>query len=183
LNRGKLSKIFGELITLIESDKRGSTHAIRLTYSESAAERFSVPENVYMIGLMNTAGACRAVADYVLRRRFAFFSLQPAFESRKFRQYFIDAGAPPELFDALKRAVGHLNQRITDDLGDRFSIGHGFFCPGPNDRVIDARWILNIVDGEIEPLLREYWGKRPKADVDAIIREFRTAVVDGSMAV
>ena len=83
INRGNLSRIFGELLMLIEADKRGPEHAIALTYSTSG-ERFSVPANVYILGLMNTADRSLAIVDYALRRRFAFETLIPAYRTAKF---------------------------------------------------------------------------------------------------
>ena len=77
-----MSKIFGELLLLIESDKRGPKNKIQLLYSN---EDFYVPDNVYIIGMMNTADRSLAMIDYALRRRFAFVEFEPAFESEGFK--------------------------------------------------------------------------------------------------
>ncbi|MCY4487608.1 MAG: AAA family ATPase [Deltaproteobacteria bacterium] len=90
INRGNLSRIFGELLMLIEADKRGPDHAISLTYS-TVGERFSVPDNVHILGLMNTADRSLAIVDYALRRRFAFETLEPAYGTRQFRDYLLNA--------------------------------------------------------------------------------------------
>lgn len=175
INRGDLSKILGELMMLIEADKRGAKNAIPLTYSESDGESFSVPENVYLLGLMNTADRSLALVDYALRRRFLFFSLPPALESEKFSAQLINAGGSAALVDTIRRGIGALNAKIQADrdLGDGFLIGHSFFCAGPNDRPIDNSWYRAIVDTELAPLIREYWFDKKKPEIDTIIRELR----------
>ena len=79
-----MSKIFGELLMLIENDYRGEKHKIRLAYND---EYFSVPENLYIIGMMNTADRSLAMIDYALRRRFSFFDMTPGFDSVGFKKY------------------------------------------------------------------------------------------------
>lgn len=160
INRGNLSKIFGELMMLIEADKRGSEYAIRLTYANVDDPPFSVPENVYLLGLMNTADRSLALVDYALRRRFVFFTLTPQFESPAYREYLVGLGAPAELIDRIVSRMTALNHAICSDgsnLGPGFAIGHSFFCPGavaPSDW---TTWYEDIVQLEIAPLLREYW--------------------------
>ena len=160
INRGNLSKILGELLMLIEADKRGPEHAIPLTYSPSG-ERFSVPENVYLLGLMNTADRSLAVVDYALRRRFAFETLQPAYGTGKFRKYLLGADVDKALVDRIDGNLSELNQEIRDDkdLGPDFQIGHSYFVP---EESADDEWYLGIVDTQLEPLLREYWFDRPE---------------------
>ena len=123
INRGNLSKIFGELFMLIESDKRGIE--LKLLYAD---EKFSVPKNVYIIGMMNTADRSLAMMDYALRRRFAFFDMEPGFTTKGFRQY--QEGLQSEKFNRLIDRVEALNADIaTDDsLGEGFCIGHSYFC-------------------------------------------------------
>ena len=159
INRGNLSRIFGELLMLIENDKRGSDYALPLTYSPSG-QRFSVPENLYLLGMMNTADRSLAMVDYALRRRFAFVSLQPAFGSESFRTFLLDAGASQGLVDRLDRAMVRLNEKITADtqnLGPGFEIGHSYFVPTDDDDALEETWFLDIVRTQIEPLLREYF--------------------------
>lgn len=163
INRGNLSRIFGELLMLIEADKRGPEHAIPLTYSPSG-ERFSVPENVHLLGLMNTADRSLAIVDYALRRRFAFETLQPAYGTGIFREYLLEADVDKALVDRIDKNLSELNQEIRNDkdLGSEFQIGHSYFVP---DESADDDWYLGIVDTQLEPLLREYWFDRPeKAD-------------------
>ena len=175
INRGNLSKILGDLMMLIEADKRGAKNAIPLTYSESDGERFSIPDNVYLLGLMNTADRSLALVDYALRRRFVFFSLKPALESEKFAAQLISAGGSVALVDTIRRGIDALNKQIlTDgDLGEGFLIGHSFFCPGVNDMPIGDSWFQAIVDTELAPLIREYWFDKKQTEVDAIIRQLR----------
>lgn len=152
INRGNLSKIFGELFMLIEPDKRGAS--MRLLYSD---ERFSVPTNVYLIGTMNTADRSLALMDFALRRRFAFFELAPGFDSAGFRAYQESLNSPS--FDGLIACVQQLNEAIADDetLGDGYRVGHSFFCGLQSEEGVDAKRLRNIVEYEIVPLLREYW--------------------------
>ncbi|WP_282155899.1 AAA family ATPase [Cytobacillus gottheilii] len=150
INRGNLSKIFGELLMLIESDKRGDK--IMLTYSD---ESFFVPENVYIIGMMNTADRSLAIIDYALRRRFCFVELEPAFESDKFKNHLISQGADAELVDKIKRKMGSINMEITKDvnLGKGFRIGHSYFSNYNKAN----NWYEEVIKYEIEPLITEYW--------------------------
>lgn len=153
INRGNLSKIFGELFMLIESDKRGVE--LQLLYVD---EKFSVPGNVYLIGMMNTADRGLAMLDYALRRRFAFFDMKPGFETDGFREYRL--GLASEKFDNLIRCVEALNEAIAADesLGEGFRIGHSFFCD--LDEATDQA-LSGIVEYELLPLLREYWFDEP----------------------
>lgn len=175
INRGNLSKILGELMMLIETDKRGAKNAIPLIYSESDGERFSVPDNVYLLGLMNTADRSLALVDYALRRRFVFFSLMPALESEKFAAHLIRAGGSAALLETIRRCIGALNEQIVadSDLGEGFLIGHSFFCPAANDEPISDSWYRVICDTEIAPLIREYWFDKKQTELDAIIRQLR----------
>ena len=153
INRGNLSKIFGELFMLIESDKRGVE--LQLLYSD---EKFSVPGNVYIIGMMNTADRSLAMLDYALRRRFAFFEMKPGFEADGFRAYRM--GLASEKFDRLINCVENLNAAITADesLGEGFCVGHSYFC---NLKKATDQALSGIVEYELVPLLKEYWFDEP----------------------
>ena len=157
INRGNLSTIFGELFMLIESDKRGPENKLHLLYSH---ELFCVPENVHIIGMMNTADRSLAMLDYALRRRFAFVELRPAFDSEGFRDYCAGLGNPR--FEALVREVVALNKVIAEDesLGDGFCIGHSYFCNMKPDNCTDAA-LASIVEYELIPMLKEYWFDEP----------------------
>ncbi|NLJ70859.1 MAG: AAA domain-containing protein [Clostridiaceae bacterium] len=153
INRGNLSKIFGELFMLIENDKRGSS--LKLLYSD---EQFSIPDNVYLIGLMNTADRSLAMLDYALRRRFAFYEFEPAFNSIGFNNY--KKAKNNSKFNQLIDVVKLLNNEIAEDetLGSGFRIGHSYFC---TEKEITDSWLLSVVDYEIVPLISEYWFDEP----------------------
>lgn len=155
INRGNISKIFGELLMLIEADKRG--HDIRLLYKN---ETFSVPTNVHIIGMMNTADRSLAVLDYALRRRFGFFEMTPGFKSEGFTRLQKEASNP--MFDRLVATVVDLNKTIADDpaLGHGFAIGHSFLS-GPSGQDADEAWLYSVVEDELIPLLDEYWFDEP----------------------
>lgn len=168
INRGNVSKIFGELMLLIEADKRGPAWKAVLAYGDEDQTEFFVPPNVYLLGLMNTADRSLALVDYALRRRFAFMDLDPRFESAEFEVYLKECGATPALVTKIRSRFAELNQTIEadKDLGRGFRIGHSYFCPDGVARV-DGDWYLRVVRREIEPLLREYWFDQPQDDVKA----------------
>jgi len=155
INRGNLSKIFGELMMLIESDKRGK-QTLPLTYSEKDDPEFSVPENLYIIGTMNTADRSLAIVDYALRRRFRFITLEPKFNI-KFKELLSSKGFKKDFIEDITSKINSLNEKIEEDknLGRGFLIGHSFFCG--TKRGTEKEWFENIIKFEIEPLLEEYW--------------------------
>ena len=156
INRGNLSKIFGELMLLIEHDKRNAHYAVSLTYG-SKGKAFSIPPNVHIIGTMNTADRSLALVDYALRRRFAFISIEPAFNER-FLKHLHNNGVEERFARKLISALESVNDSIESDksLGSGFKIGHSYFCS--SEAITQpSEWLRRILDLEIEPLLREYW--------------------------
>ena len=153
INRGNLSKIFGELFMLIENDKRGNE--LQLLYSD---EKFFVPKNVYIIGMMNTADRSLAMLDYALRRRFAFFDMKSGFDTEGFFEY--RKKLANKKFDKLITTVENLNKVIStdDSLGEGFCIGHSYFC---NLDHVSDKTLSDIVEYELIPLLKEYWFDEP----------------------
>lgn len=149
INRGNLSKILGELMMLIEKDYRGET--LVLPYNQ---EEFSVPKNLYIIGMMNTADRSLAMMDYALRRRFSFFEMKPGFSTGGFNAY--QRSLANEDFDKLVSAIIDLNKVIESDdsLGSGFCIGHSYLC---NKTDVDSDWLKRVVNFDIAPMLREYW--------------------------
>lgn len=154
INRGNLSKIFGELMLLIEADKRSHDYEVSLTYSPKT--KFFVPANVYLIGTMNTADRSLALVDYALRRRFAFVSLAPSFDE-KFYNHLINNGFSTEFAKKLALALTQLNHVISEDknLSKGFCIGHSYFTE-PDTTNLSA-WYHRVIRLEIAPLLQEYW--------------------------
>jgi len=164
INRGNLAKILGELLLLIEPDKRSPDWAVKLAYARQAEERFYVPENVYIIGTMNTADRSLAVVDYALRRRFAFVNLKPAFGEKSFRQFLRDKGVSDETVGEICTRMIRLNEAIaadTSNLGAGFCIGHSFFCNPPAQPDLFEFWYREVLETQIGPLLDEYWFDAP----------------------
>lgn len=153
INRGNMSKIFGELLMLIEPDYRDNK--IKLAYN---GLDFSVPQNLHIIGMMNTADRSLALIDYALRRRFSFFTMEPSFDTDGFKKYQQKLNSP--VFDKLIDQVKDLNDEILkdDSLGSGFCIGHSYFC---NLDTCTNEVLLDIVDFDILPMLNEYWFDEP----------------------
>jgi len=151
INRGNLSKILGELMMLIEKDYRGET--LVLPYNQ---EEFSVPKNLYIIGMMNTADRSLAMMDYALRRRFSFFEMKPGFSTYGFKAY--QDSLANEDFDKLVSAIIDLNKVIESDdsLGSGFCIGHSYLC-NKDKKDVNSDWLKRVVKFDIAPMLREYW--------------------------
>lgn len=164
INRGNLSKIFGELMLLIEPDKRGPEWATRLSYASEGEPNFFVPSNLYILGMMNTADRSLSLVDYALRRRFAFVAMQPMYGAPKYRTHLEANGVAEEVITRIVNGMGELNQAIEADrtnLGPGFRIGHSFFTPTKD--VEDSEvWYRRIVETEIHPLLEEYWFDAPE---------------------
>ena len=163
INRGNLSKIFGELMMLIEGDKRGD--AIKLAYKN---ELFSVPANLYIIGMMNTADRSLAMMDYALRRRFSFFDVEPAFDKPAFKTHITKYVGAAVADKVITRFID-LNRNIADEntsgLGKGYCIGHSYFCVPPVAGQTAEDWYKAIIEYEITPLLYEYWwDDKDKAD-------------------
>jgi MoxR-like ATPase len=158
INRGNLSKIFGELMMLIEGDKRGEGNRIKLAYRN---EEFYVPENLYLIGMMNTADRSLAMMDYALRRRFSFFDVDPAFGKPQFREYLKGYISDDSVVNKVIHRFTELNKKIADEensgLGKGFCIGHSYFCNPPVQGQSDQEWYDTIIEFEVSPLLDEYW--------------------------
>lgn len=155
INRGNLSKIFGELMMLIENDKRGEEFGVSLTYSEEGEKKFFIPENVYIIGTMNTADRSLAMVDYALRRRFTFIDMLADFND-KFSKHLISQNVDKSFIEKLISKIITLNNELENDLGDGFTIGHSYFSTKAKS-MDDEQWYRMIVKNEIKPLLQEYW--------------------------
>lgn len=160
INRGNLSKIFGELMFLIEKDKRGLSVKLAYENPDNPYDGFSIPKNIFIIGTMNTADRSLAMVDYALRRRFVFYPLEPQFHSKKFQNYLIAKGVPEKLSKKILDRFKALNETIQSDekhLGNGYKIGHSYFCPDGDTDKPDDDWYNRIIKFEIQPLLNEYW--------------------------
>ncbi|MFA4951365.1 MrcB family domain-containing protein [Brevundimonas sp.] len=163
MNRGNLSKIFGELMLLIEADKRNAGYGTQLAYAREGEAKFYVPDNLHVLGMMNTADRSLSMVDYALRRRFAFVTLEPAFSSPRFKASLAEQDVTDHIVNRLVSRMVSLNDEIGADsvnLGPGYRIGHSFFVP--KDSVGDSEaWYREVVETEIAPLLEEYWFDAP----------------------
>ncbi|ROU00076.1 AAA family ATPase [Marinobacter sp. R17] len=160
VNRGNPAQIFGELLTLIEADKRNPDDALELSHHRAGAPPVYVPENLFIIGTMNVADRSLALVDMALRRRFAFLDLEPELNEtwKKWVSHHFDVDI--RFLEEIRRRVEGLNSTIRDNpgLGKQFLIGHSYFTPARNQKVIDPlAWFEQVVETEITPLLEEYW--------------------------
>ena len=164
INRGNPAQIFGEMLTLLEKDKRCEEEAIELAYRREQGERVFIPENLFVIGTMNIADRSLALVDLALRRRFAFFTLEAALDE-KWRNWCIkQAGIEEAVLTEIGKRMTDLNDEIASDrtLGPQFKVGHSYVTPMPGEVISDARaWFRGVVQREIGPLLEEYWFDNP----------------------
>lgn len=141
INRGNISKIFGELITLIEDDKRDKIE-VTLPYSK---EPFKVPSNLFIIGTMNSTDKSIALIDIALRRRFTFLKMKP-------NEILVP--------DIAKSIFSQINQKISETIGEDYKIGHSYFMNISNED--DLNFVLEY---KITPLLEEYfYGNKEQLD-------------------
>ena len=174
INRGNPAQIFGELLTLIENSKRDKAEAIQLCYpdSEGINSPVFVPDNLYILGTMNLADRSLALVDMAFRRRFAFFNLEPTFNSA-WKSYVIDQKQMDKsVAEKIQFSITNLNNEISNDpkLGKEFQIGHSFFTPPNSMENNDSQsWFKEVIESEIKPLLEEYWFDSPE-DVDKSIK-------------
>jgi hypothetical protein len=167
INRGDISRVFGELFFLLEKDKRDSRYAMHLSCSKDGEAPFFVPPNLYLIGTMNTADRSIAVVDYALRRRFAVVPLKPAFDRDAFSDFMASEKieARSELIARIVESMTELNNEIAHDrnLGPGYAIGHSYFTSvsgDDDDADVDEPWYRSIIETQIMPTLEEYWFDR-----------------------
>ena len=168
VNRTNVSKVFGELLMLIEADHRGEE--CTLAYS---GERFAVPANLYIIGMMNTADRSLALMDYALRRRFGFFKMRPAFDTPGFAAYA--AGCQSDELARVVAGVRALNTAIAADasLGEGFCIGHSYFCRPDLTELSPEEvheWLESVIAYDVAPQLEEYWFDQPEKAAEEAAR-------------
>ena len=171
INRANISKVFGELLSLIENDKRGPENAVKILYSENDIN-FYIPSNLYFICAMNTADRSLKMVDYALRRRFSFFEFKPEFDKPEFKNFLKDKNINAKTIDRIVNNISKVNQQISDDnfeLGDGYCIGHSYFCPkGNSSDSFGDQWYEQIIEYEIKPLINEYYFDKPDQAAELI---------------
>ncbi|MBB3167490.1 McrB family protein [Simiduia aestuariiviva] len=177
INRGNPAQIFGEMLTLLEADKRTPSEALELSYRRAEGERIHIPANLYVIGTMNIADRSLALVDLALRRRFAFFDLKPTLGEVWRNWVHSKAGIDNDFLHLIEQRIVSLNNEISKDrnLGPQFKIGHSYVTPPLNTKIEDAAaWFQGVVETEIGPLLEEYWFD----DIERAIKS-KNALVEG----
>ena len=144
INRGNLSKIFGELLYLLEyRDKK-----VKLTYSQ---KEFSIPENIIIIGTMNTADRSLAIMDYALRRRFYFVDIKC--ETKRLEEWLNENNCKLKV-SGLIGAIEDMNNQIKNEMhSEDFAIGHSYFMR----EGLDSDKLEEVMDFGVKPLLKEYF--------------------------
>jgi 5-methylcytosine-specific restriction protein B len=173
INRGNPAQIFGEMLTLLEVDKRTPSEALELCYRRSDGERIFIPNNLHVIGTMNVADRSIALVDLALRRRFAFIDLEPALGDDWRAWVHSKCGISTDILEEIERRVGALNLELSSDsqLGPQFRIGHSYVTPPFDMPIEDGReWYRQVVGTEIGPLLDEYWFDQPEKSQKARAR-------------
>lgn len=163
INRGNVSKILGELLSLLEADKRDPRYGMTLAYARHDEPRFHVPPNLYVVGMMNTADRALSLVDYALRRRFVFVDVAPAFGRAELIAWWTDRmGIEGPLRARIEKRLLELNHTTTKDpsLGSGYAVGHSYFVQQAD--AYDGAWFERVLRYEIEPLLREYWFDSPQ---------------------
>ena len=160
INRGNPAQILGEMLTLLEVDKRTPNEALELSYRRSDGERVFIPDNLYVIGTMNIADRSLALVDLALRRRFAFIDLEPVL-GQPWRDWVqAQCGIDSDILVEIEKRIDALNNDISADagLGPQFRVGHSYVTPPFGVPIVDGReWFRQVVVSEIGPLLDEYW--------------------------
>ena len=160
INRGNPAQIFGEILTLLEADKRTPDEALELCYRREEGERIYVPANMYVIGTMNIADRSLALVDFALRRRFAFIDLEPVL-GKSWRDWVnTEFKIESKVLREIEKRLLALNKEIVADtnLGKQFQVGHSYVTPAAGNKIEDAgQWFRQVALTEIGPLLAEYW--------------------------
>ncbi|MCB9855382.1 MAG: AAA family ATPase [Phycisphaerales bacterium] len=160
INRGNPAQVFGELLTLLEADKRSPSASLELCYRRHDGERVFVPENLFVIGTMNIADRSLALVDLALRRRFSFIDLDPVFDQPWRNWLTVKCEIATDVVGEIESRIKAMNEEIAADrsLGPQFRIGHSYLTPPLGKPIRDARvWYRQVVETEIGPLLEEYW--------------------------
>ena len=163
VNRGNPAQILGEMLTLLEADKRNPDNALELTYKRQGEQGIYLPPNLHVVGTMNIADRSLALVDLALRRRFAFVDLVPEI-GKRWKDWGRDrCGFDESVLSDIQDRVSNLNETIESDskLGRQFQIGHSYVTPPPGIETDPGTWYRDVVNSEIGPLLDEYWFDEP----------------------
>lgn len=163
VNRGNPAQILGEMLTLLEEDKRDADNALELTYKREGEQGIHLPPNLYIVGTMNIADRSLALVDLALRRRFAFVDLVPEIGER-WKDWSRDrCGFDESVLSDIQDRMSNLNETIESDskLGRQFQVGHSYVTPQPGSETNPGAWYRDVVESEIGPLLDEYWFDEP----------------------
>jgi len=178
INRGNPAMIFGELLTLIEEDKRSDEHAIELIFpDEDGEKKFFVPENLHIIGTMNIADRSLALLDSALRRRFAFINLKPELNKKWLKWVTEERNMNEQVAKDIQNLMEALNKTISEStfLGAQCQIGHSYVTPAKPldtaDEKVAKNWFKRIAETEILPLLKEHWHDSPE-ELDTAWKKF-----------
>ena len=175
INRGHPAQIFGELLTLLETDKRDSKYALHLTHQQAANEPYFIPQNLYVIGTMNTADRSLALIDFAFRRRFAFIDMKPLFNEQWVNFVANRNGIQKTELHKIATTMQALNNTLRDTLGANFQVGHSYCTPPHNEPIADAAaWFNDIVTTELSPLLKEYWFDDPDKVTEEVGKLLKT---------
>ncbi len=163
VNRGNPAQILGEMLTLLEVDKRNPEDALELTYKRAGEQGVYLPSNLHVVGTMNIADRSLALVDLALRRRFAFVDLVPEIGERWEVWVKEECRFDDSVLSDIQDRMSNLNQTIESDskLGRQFQIGHSYVTPPPGIETNPGTWYRDVVKSEIGPLLDEYWFDEP----------------------
>ena len=177
INRGNPAQIFGEILTLLETDKRKPEEALELSYVREKGEKLHIPENLHVIGTMNIADRSLALVDLALRRRFAFVDLKPEF-GKAWLEWGGSVGFDNKFLADIQKRIMDLNKEIEKDprLGPQYQVGHSYFTPSRDQQIEDPKeWFRQIVETEIKPYLKECWFDEPdkvESSAQKLLSEF-----------
>ena len=145
INRGNPAQIFGEMLTLLEADKRSEEEALALSYPKDPSERVYIPPNLHVIGTLNLADRSLALVDLALRRRFVFFDLEPTLNQAWRDWVHRQCDIPTAFLTDVSQRIDLLNQQIAADanLGRQFCIGHSFVIPMPGEVYCSPRGMVH----------------------------------------
>lgn len=175
VNRGNPAQIFGEMLTLLEADKRKPSEALELSYRRSIDERVYIPSNLFVIGTMNLADRSLAIVDMALRRRFAFYEMKPMFNEAWKAWLQNEIGFDSTFVARISSKIESLNNAIVQDggLGRNYCVGHSYLTPSFDDTIANSEsWYRQVVETELGPLISEYWFDDP-AQVEERISDLR----------